>query len=282
MCVSVCLCLYMCVCASVCLCVGVCVSVHVHMCVLMCLCICLCFCVCVYPLRRTGWNQEHSPASLTRPHCPRSPIPGKELVLFLRPRSQLRLSADLEVLDLQGLRPDRELARVSVLSTDSGIERDLPPGADELPAPSSPEMERAGLKRKGGIKKRAWPLDFLMPGGWDGPPGLHRRTGRPGGDGEVLPGVSRLHTARVLVLGDDRMLGRLAQAYHRLRWGSKVGTGGGRWSGAQVGLAWAGEGSQSGKRGSGGRGQGGTEEDATQWQQPSQSTAVPALCLLAP
>ncbi|XP_073874675.1 phosphoinositide 3-kinase regulatory subunit 6 isoform X7 [Macaca fascicularis] len=78
-------------------------------------------------------------------------------------------------------------------------------------------MERAGLKRKGGIKKRAWPLDFLMPGGWDGPPGLHRRTGRPGGDGEVLPGVSRLHTARVLVLGDDRMLGRLAQAYHRLR-----------------------------------------------------------------
>uniref|UniRef100_A0A2K5HAD1 Phosphoinositide-3-kinase regulatory subunit 6 n=1 Tax=Colobus angolensis palliatus TaxID=336983 RepID=A0A2K5HAD1_COLAP len=141
----------------------------------------------------------------------------KELVLFLRPRSQLRLSADLEVLDLQGLRLDRELARVSVLSTDSGIERDLPPGADELPAPSSPEMERAGLQRKGGIKKRAWPLDFLMPGGWDGPLGLHRRTGRPGGDGEVLPGVSRLHTARVLVLGDDRMLGRLAQAYHRLR-----------------------------------------------------------------
>uniref|UniRef100_A0A2K6C9D6 Phosphoinositide-3-kinase regulatory subunit 6 n=1 Tax=Macaca nemestrina TaxID=9545 RepID=A0A2K6C9D6_MACNE len=224
--VCVCLCVHVCVCMSVsvrvcvpsvCLCVCVCVSVHVHMCVLMCLCVCLCFCVCVYPLRRTGWNQEHSPASLTRPHCPRSPIPGKELVLFLRPRSQLRLSADLEVLDLQGLRPDRELARVSVLSTDSGIERDLPPGADELPAPSSPEMERAGLKRKGGIKKRAWPLDFLMPGGWDGPPGLHRRTGRPSGDGEVLPGVSRLHTARVLVLGDDRMLGRLAQAYHRLR-----------------------------------------------------------------
>ncbi|XP_074244269.1 phosphoinositide 3-kinase regulatory subunit 6 isoform X3 [Saimiri boliviensis] len=141
----------------------------------------------------------------------------KELVLFLRPRSQPRLSTDLEVLDLQGLRPDRELARVSVLSTDSGIERDLPLGADELPAPSSPDMERAGLQRKGGIKKRVWPLDFLMPGSWDGPPGLHRRTGRPGGDGEVLPGVSRLHTARVLVLGDDRMLGRLAQAYHRLR-----------------------------------------------------------------
>ncbi|XP_058139478.1 phosphoinositide 3-kinase regulatory subunit 6 isoform X2 [Dasypus novemcinctus] len=141
----------------------------------------------------------------------------KELVLFLRPRSQMRLSADLEALDLQGLPQGRELARVSVLSTDSGIERDLPPGADEPPAPGSPEMERAGLQRKGGIKKRAWPPDLLLPGGWDGAPGLHRRTGGPAGDGDLLPGVSRLHTARVLVLGDDRMLGRLAQAYHSLR-----------------------------------------------------------------
>uniref|UniRef100_A0A8C9JW65 Phosphoinositide-3-kinase regulatory subunit 6 n=1 Tax=Panthera tigris altaica TaxID=74533 RepID=A0A8C9JW65_PANTA len=55
----------------------------------------------------------------------------KELVLFLRPRSQLCLSADLEALDLQGFWPDRELARVSMLSTDSGIERDLPPGAGQ-------------------------------------------------------------------------------------------------------------------------------------------------------
>ncbi|XP_029783521.1 phosphoinositide 3-kinase regulatory subunit 6 isoform X4 [Suricata suricatta] len=141
----------------------------------------------------------------------------KELVLFLRPRSQLCLSADLEALDLQGLWPDRELARVSMLSTDSGIERDLPPGADELPVPGSPEMERAGLQRKGGIKKRVRLPDVFMPACWDGPPGLHRRTGRPSGDGELLPGVSRLHTARVLVLGDDRMLGRLAQAYHSLR-----------------------------------------------------------------
>ncbi|ERE69442.1 phosphoinositide 3-kinase regulatory subunit 5-like protein [Cricetulus griseus] len=140
---------------------------------------------------------------------------GKELVLFLRPHSQLRLSADLEALDLQGFRPDWDLARVS---TDSGIERDLPFGSDELPEPSSSEMERAALQRKGGIKKRVWPPDFSMPGSWDGPPGLHRRTGRPSGDGELLPGVSRVHTARVLVLGDDRMLGRLAQAYYRLSW----------------------------------------------------------------
>lgn len=138
-------------------------------------------------------------------------------MFFLHPPSQPCLSANLEALDLQGLLPDQELARVSTLSTDSGIERDLPLGVDELPAPSSPEMERAGLQRKGGIKKRVWPPDISMPGGWDEPPGLHRRTGRPSGDGELLPGVSRLHTARVLVLGDDRMLGRLARAYHSLR-----------------------------------------------------------------
>lgn len=141
------------------------------------------------------------------------PVAGKELVLFLRPRSQRCLSADMEALDLQGLLPDR-LARASLLSTDSGIERDLPWGADELPAPSSPEGERAGLQRKGGVKKRTWPPDISR---WEGPPGLHRRTGRPSGDGELLPGVARLHTARVLVLGDDRMLGRLARAYHSLR-----------------------------------------------------------------
>ncbi|XP_016077891.1 PREDICTED: phosphoinositide 3-kinase regulatory subunit 6 [Miniopterus natalensis] len=138
----------------------------------------------------------------------------KELVLFLYPKSQAHLSADLEALDLQGLLQDREQARVSVLSTDSGIERDLPSGSDELPIPSSPETEHARLQRKGGMKKRVWPPDISN---WDGPPGLHRSTGRPSGDGELLPGVSRLHTARVLVLGDDRMLGRLARAYHNLR-----------------------------------------------------------------
>ncbi|XP_036308090.1 phosphoinositide 3-kinase regulatory subunit 6 [Pipistrellus kuhlii] len=138
----------------------------------------------------------------------------KELMLFLRPRSQQHLSADLDALDLQGLLPDRELARASVLSTDSGIERDLPWGTDEPPAPGSPEPERAALQRKGGVKKRAWLPDVSH---WAGPPGLHRRTGQPAGDGELLPGVARLHTARVLVLGDDRMLGRLARAYHSLR-----------------------------------------------------------------
>ena len=78
-------------------------------------------------------KQESCPLNfrcLCHPHAPCSPVPGKELVLFLRPRSQLRLSADLDALDLQGFRLDRDLARVS---TDSGIERDLPLGSDELP-----------------------------------------------------------------------------------------------------------------------------------------------------
>ncbi|XP_037056607.1 phosphoinositide 3-kinase regulatory subunit 6 isoform X1 [Peromyscus leucopus] len=174
-------------------------------------------------------TRKHCIGDLLQDRLPSIPLPSpyitfhlwtdqeqlwKELVLFLRPRSQMHLSADLEALDLQGFRPDWDLARVS---TDSGIERDLPLGSDELPDASSSEMERAALQRRGGIKKRVWPPDFSMPGSWDGPPGLHRRTGRPSGDGELLPGVSRVHTARVLVLGDDRMLGRLAQAYYRLR-----------------------------------------------------------------
>ncbi|XP_039703258.1 phosphoinositide 3-kinase regulatory subunit 6 isoform X2 [Pteropus medius] len=141
----------------------------------------------------------------------------KELVLFLCPQSQVRLSADLEALDLQGLQPDRMLARASVLSTDSGTLSEHLRSSTRLQAPSSPEMEHAGLQRKGGIKKRVWPPNILMPCSWDGPLGLHQRTGRPSGNWGLLPGVSRLHTARVLVLGDDRMLGRLAQAYHSLR-----------------------------------------------------------------
>ncbi|XP_048222086.1 phosphoinositide 3-kinase regulatory subunit 6 [Perognathus longimembris pacificus] len=143
----------------------------------------------------------------------------KELARVLRLPSQLRLSAELEALDLQGLGqarspgPERSLARESVLSADSGIERDLPPEAEEARAPRSPEPERAALRRQGGVRKRLWPPD----GSASGTPGLHRRTGRPGRDWELLPGVARVHTARVLVLGDDRMLGRLARAYLWLR-----------------------------------------------------------------
>ncbi|NXH39177.1 PI3R6 kinase, partial [Dicaeum eximium] len=141
----------------------------------------------------------------------------KELVLFLRPLSQSCEpdcpGQDLEPVEVQDILGDCGCcgqSRFSVLSTDSGIERDLP--AQEEPC------ERSRLHRKGGIKKKPSPLDsvaFLpaVPGGK--PPGkLPRGSGMPA---EPAAPLQRLHTARVVLLGDDRILGRLARAFHSLR-----------------------------------------------------------------
>ncbi|XP_041326880.1 phosphoinositide 3-kinase regulatory subunit 6 isoform X2 [Pyrgilauda ruficollis] len=148
----------------------------------------------------------------------------KELVLFLRPLSQSCepecLGQELEPMEMPDELPGCGCcgrSRFSVLSTDSGIERDLP--AQEEPC--APCAERSRLHRKGGIKKKPSPLDsvaFLqagsaVPGGK--PPGkLPRRAGMPP---EPAAPLQRLHTARVVLLGDDRVLGRLAQAFHSLR-----------------------------------------------------------------
>ncbi|NXL77047.1 PI3R6 kinase, partial [Leptocoma aspasia] len=144
----------------------------------------------------------------------------KELVLFLRPLSQSCepecLGQDLEPGEMQDTLGDCGCcgqSRFSVLSTDSGIERDLP--AQEEPC------ERSRLHRKGGIKKKLSPLDsvaFLpagsaVPGGK--PPG--KPPGRSGMPAEPAAPLQRLHTARVVLLGDDRVLGRLARAFHSLR-----------------------------------------------------------------
>ncbi|XP_077183618.1 phosphoinositide 3-kinase regulatory subunit 6 isoform X2 [Paroedura picta] len=148
----------------------------------------------------------------------------KELVLFLRPQSQSceedSLSQVLDSFEIQEMGPDYdgcEQARFSVLSTDSGIERDLPMPDDEVP-----EAERSRLQRKGGIKKRVSTLDCLslLQTGSNGqgakPAGkLHRKCGSS--VMEPIAQLKRLHTAQVLVLGDDRVLARLVQAYYSLR-----------------------------------------------------------------
>ncbi|NXY26496.1 PI3R6 kinase, partial [Atrichornis clamosus] len=152
----------------------------------------------------------------------------KELVLFIRPLSQSCepdcLSQELDTFEIQDMISECdccEQSRFSVLSTDSGIERDLPAAAEEPPGPCGAEAEHARLHRKGGIKKKPSPLEsvaFLQAGcgGLGGkPPGkLPRRSGVPPDPAAPL---QRLHTARVVLLGDDRILGRLAQAYHSLR-----------------------------------------------------------------
>uniref|UniRef100_A0A8D0EYB3 Phosphoinositide-3-kinase regulatory subunit 6 n=1 Tax=Strix occidentalis caurina TaxID=311401 RepID=A0A8D0EYB3_STROC len=152
----------------------------------------------------------------------------KELVLFIRPLSQSCepdcLSQDLDNFEIQDIISDCECCeqtRFSVLSTDSGIERDLPVALEESYAPCSTETEQSRLHRKGGIKKKLSPLEsvtFLQAGcngpGVKSPAKLQRRPGIPP---EPAGPLQRLHTARIVLLGDDRILGRLAQAYHSLR-----------------------------------------------------------------
>ncbi|NXF58582.1 PI3R6 kinase, partial [Ciccaba nigrolineata] len=152
----------------------------------------------------------------------------KELVLFIRPLSQSCepdcLSQDLDNFEIQDIISDCECCeqtRFSVLSTDSGIERDLPAAVEESYAPCSTETEQSRLHRKGGIKKKLSPLEsvtFLQAGcngpGVKSPAKLQRRPGIPP---EPAGPLQRLHTARIVLLGDDRILGRLAQAYHSLR-----------------------------------------------------------------
>ncbi|NXF11143.1 PI3R6 kinase, partial [Smithornis capensis] len=152
----------------------------------------------------------------------------KELVLFLRPLSQSCepdcLSQELDNFEIQDIISDCdccEQTRFSVLSTDSGIERDLPAAVEEPFAPCGAETEHSRLHRKGGIKKKPSPLEsvaFLQAGcnspGVKPPVKLQRRSGMPLDPAAPL---QRLHTARIVLLGDDRVLGRLAQAYHSLR-----------------------------------------------------------------
>ncbi|XP_077044521.1 phosphoinositide 3-kinase regulatory subunit 6 isoform X1 [Agelaius phoeniceus] len=140
----------------------------------------------------------------------------KELVLFLRPLSQScepeGLGQELEPMEMPDSLPGCGCcgqSRFSVLSTDSGIERDLP-------APEEP-CERSRLHRKGGIKKKPSPLDsvaLLQAGGGKAP---GKALGRAGMAPEPPAPLQRLHSARVVLLGDDRILGRLAQAFHSLR-----------------------------------------------------------------
>ncbi|NXW82747.1 PI3R6 kinase, partial [Alopecoenas beccarii] len=152
----------------------------------------------------------------------------KELVLFIRPLTQSCepscLSQELDNFEIQDIISDCECCeqtRFSVLSTDSGIERDLPTAAEEPFAPFGTETEQSRLQRKGGIKKKPSPLESVafLQAGCNGPGAKSpvRPQRRPGTPPEPAAPPQRLHTARIVLLGDDRILGRLAQAYHSLR-----------------------------------------------------------------
>ncbi|KAK1163719.1 phosphoinositide 3-kinase regulatory subunit 6 [Acipenser oxyrinchus oxyrinchus] len=153
----------------------------------------------------------------------------KELAKFTRsaPSSEV-LSSDSASFDMPDPVSDltsSELLRLSILSTDSGIERDLPPSelpaVSEEPSAGRSEQEQGRLFRKGGIKMKPSVSDGMallqntLEETGASPPGkLQRRAGSHG-----LPGgrQQKLYTARIVVLGDDRIVGRLAKAYYSLR-----------------------------------------------------------------
>ncbi|KAM5135110.1 phosphoinositide 3-kinase regulatory subunit 6 [Mantella aurantiaca] len=137
----------------------------------------------------------------------------KELMLFTRETQAT--DAEIESFKIPELAMDsegNEQNRISVWSNDSGIERDLP-GVEE--------KEPAKLHRKPCIKKKGPDLDsvVLLQNLTKAPKGS--RTGTlqrlSGQSTEVPSGLDRLPTARVIVLGDDRALGRLAKAYYSFR-----------------------------------------------------------------
>ncbi|XP_051792249.1 phosphoinositide 3-kinase regulatory subunit 6-like isoform X2 [Erpetoichthys calabaricus] len=133
--------------------------------------------------------------------------------------------ADSEFFDLQDSIADltsTDMIRLSILSTDSGIERDLPlsemlPVIEE-PGSSKGEPEQGRLVRKGGIKMKPSITDTIASSAEETvtcPPGkLQRRSGSQGISGSRS---QRQYTARVVLLGDDRILGKMAKAYYSIR-----------------------------------------------------------------
>ncbi|KAJ8345138.1 hypothetical protein SKAU_G00293310 [Synaphobranchus kaupii] len=93
--------------------------------------------------------------------------------------------------------PPPDMHRASQVSTDSGIERDLPenePSEAKHWGPGNPRRGGSQLIRRHCVKKKPFRSSSLQT-------------------------VSRDFTACVVLMGDDRVLGRLAKAYHSLRKG---------------------------------------------------------------
>ncbi|XP_040892247.1 phosphoinositide 3-kinase regulatory subunit 6 [Toxotes jaculatrix] len=140
-----------------------------------------------------------------------------------------------------------DMTRFSVMSNDSGIERDLPPNADPSPSSSldtasmstsweqcKSEQESGKLLRRGGIKMKPSPKDTMvlmqdtledhasLGGGGSGGRGgrrgatLQRRAGSSAMQNPFTK-QQRHFTAKIVAMGDDRVLGRLAKAYYFFR-----------------------------------------------------------------
>ncbi|XP_029367869.1 phosphoinositide 3-kinase regulatory subunit 6 isoform X2 [Echeneis naucrates] len=176
----------------------------------------------------------------------------RELAKWLRSTSmsgQFPLNQEQEDFELgespSDLMPS-DMIRFSVMSNDSGIERDLPPSADpcQLSSPDTAGMSTAWeqckseqdsgkLSRRGGIKMKPSMKDSMVlmqdtledhashGGGSGGRSGRRRATlqRRAGSSAAQNPfnKQQRQFTARIVAIGDDRVLGRLAKAYYLFR-----------------------------------------------------------------
>ncbi|OCT63111.1 phosphoinositide 3-kinase regulatory subunit 6 isoform X2 [Xenopus laevis] len=137
----------------------------------------------------------------------------KELVLLTKETQNTDVEVDsFRIPDLTMDEESTEQNRISVWSNDSGIERDLP-GVEE--------KESTKLQRKPCIKKKGPDLDsaVLLQNLTKAPKGsrigtLQRLSGQ---STEVPAEPEKLPTARIIILGDDRALGKLAKAYYSYR-----------------------------------------------------------------
>lgn len=152
-------------------------------------------------------------------------LTGRELAKFVRSSSFCEpfsfpedFMADLST-DL-----DPEMPRHSVMSTDSGIERDLPDATEQVSA-TAPSLGR--LSRRGGMKVKPSVTDNVMRDVLEdadacmwgtvgsGTGSLQRRAGATG---TPFPKQQqRQFTARIVMMGDDRVVGRMARAYYWFR-----------------------------------------------------------------
>ncbi|XP_072539383.1 phosphoinositide 3-kinase regulatory subunit 6 [Salminus brasiliensis] len=151
----------------------------------------------------------------------------RELTKFIRSSSvsdSFSLSSDdFELPDLP-TDLDSEMPRHSIMSTDSGIERDMQPAESSDTECGGGRSVRAEtgqgrLSRRGGMKVKPSVTDSmaLIQDSLEETGGNKRTLQRKTGHSSTLLQQQRHFTANIVVMGDDRVLGRLARAYYWLR-----------------------------------------------------------------
>lgn len=131
------------------------------------------------------------------------PLLGRELAKFVRNGSTENFSMeDFDMSEFSSCM-DSDMPRHSILSTDSGIERDMPQGSDSETRATWRLLRRGGMKVKPSVTDSMAFLQDALVSGSDFLKQQQRQ---------------RHMTANIVVMGDDRALGRLARAYYTLRY----------------------------------------------------------------